>query len=375
MISRVLALTTVGVHTENPTWVVRWGDLNQHNLELIISGGTEGRPHRPRTTVVGMCGNHDIAGRPLDHHHDDSQHGHLHPGGATVLTGRLRPRLQLPQPLLRPRSRRAFLGDFGKGTMALAVFTPLVAACGGGDDDTAATTGASEDASGAEGDAPAADGSSTTEAAAQDNADAGTDTEAADGELRWAQANLGFVSAYVLARGNSATIVDTGTSGSADAIGESMGALGLTYDDVDHVILTHKHGDHAGSIGEVLSRASSAAVYAGEADLSEIDADSIVPLTGGEDVSGFEILATPGHTAGHVAVIDHTVGLLVAGDAIFTDGDEVIEGPERFFEDIPQSQETIRTLASLSYNVLLPGHGPPLETGADAAVAKLAASL
>ena len=248
--------------------------------------------------------------------------------------------------------------------MAMAVFTPLLAACGGSDD----TTSTAED--GGESSDAGSEASSTTQAPDTETAE-GTDS----GELRWAQANLGFVSAYVLARGNSATIVDTGTSGSADTIGESLGTLGLTYDDVDHVILTHKHGDHAGSIDEVLSRASSATVYAGEADLTDIDVNDIVPLVGGEDVSGFEMLATPGHTAGHMAVIDHTVGLLVAGDAIFTEGDAVIEGPERFFEDIPQSQETIRTLASLSFNVLLPGHGPVLETGADAAVAALAASL
>ena len=255
----------------------------------------------------------------------------------------------------------------------MAVFTPLLAACGGSDD----TTSTAQDDGDSSADA-GSEASSTTQGATGDET---TDTNAADaegtdsGELRWAQANLGFVSAYVLARGNSATIVDTGTSGSADTIGESLGTLGLTYDDVDHVILTHKHGDHAGSIDEVLSRASSATVYAGEADLTDIDVDDIVPLVGGEDVSGFEMLATPGHTAGHMAVIDHTVGLLVAGDAIFTEGDAVIEGPERFFEHIPQSQETIRTLASLSFNVLLPGHGPVLETGADAAVAALAASL
>ena len=87
------------------------------------------------------------------------------------------------------------------------------------------------------------------------------------------------------------------------------------------------------------------------------------------------MLATPGHTPGHMAVIDHETGLLVAGDAIFTEGGAVVEGPERFFNNIPQSRDTIRQLAEQSFNTLLVGHGDPIETEADAAVAALAASL
>ncbi len=330
-----------------------------------------------------MCGNHDAAGQPLDHSHESGRETeHHHPptrsgsngsaGRSLHVHGPSGRGLTLPAP--RARSRRAFLGEFGKGTVALAVFTPLLAACGGsndsGDGDAGPSDQADDGGAGTDGDA------STTTAGDSSSTNAGSDDQAAaGGELRWARANLGFVSAYVLARGNSAAIVDTGTSGSADTIGETLSTLGLTYDDVDHVILTHKHGDHIGSITEVLGRATSAAVYAGEADLSEIDADSIVSLTGGEDVFGFEMLATPGHTAGHMAVIDHTTGLLVAGDAVFAEGGAAVEGPERFFEDVAQSQQTIRDLAMLSFNVMLPGHGDPIESGADAALAELAASL
>jgi len=69
--------------------------------------------------------------------------------------------------------------------------------------------------------------------------------------------------------------------------------LGLTYNDVDHLILTHRHGDHAGSTGAVMEQAVNATVYAGEADLSGIDYDTITGLTGGEDIFGFEALSTP----------------------------------------------------------------------------------
>ncbi len=310
-----------------------------------------------------MCGNHHTGpnGEPLPH------------PAPTGPIFRPRPRLQSVGGGAAVRSRRAFLGDVGRGTLALAVVTPLAAACAGGDDEASPSSPSG-------GDDPTGGSTTTTTAAADDSvaeegAGSGEATDDAGDELRWARANLGFVSAYVLARGNRAAVVDTGVAGSAAAIGESLGTLGLNYDDVDHVVLTHHHGDHAGSIGEVMELAAGATVYAGEADLDQISAESIVGLAGGEDVFGLEMLSTPGHTAGHMAVIDHTAGLLVAGDAIFTDGGGVIEGPERFFDDIPRSRDTIRQLAQLSFNTLLVGHGEPITDAADTAVAALADSF
>ncbi len=241
------------------------------------------------------------------------------------------------------RSRRAFLGEVGGGALALALLSPvLLSAC------------------------------------SSDTANDGDQADPDDTSLRWARTNLGFVSAYVLVRGNRAAIVDTGTEGSADAIGQSLQDLGLTYNDVEDLILTHHHGDHAGSIGEVSRRAINAAIHAGEADLSSIGADGlgdISPLVGGEDVFGFEMVATPGHTAGHMAAIDHAAGLLIAGDALFTEAGAVTEAPERFTSDIDLSRDSIRSLADLTFNTLLVGHGEPIEAEADRAVQQLADSL
>ncbi len=304
-----------------------------------------------------MCGIHADDGTPIDHHHV----------GPVVR----------PSPLRR--SRRAFLGEVGGGAVALAVFSPaLLAACSSdGDELTSATTPGTDAAPDTTAAPETTAGPATTAAAETTTATAApTTTEAPiDQTLRWERANLGFVSAYVLARGNSAAIVDTGVPGSAAAIGESLTALGLNYSNVDHVILTHHHGDHAGSIGEVLAEAVNATAHAGEADLANILTTGISGLVGGEDIFGFEVLATPGHTAGHMAVIDHAAGLLVAGDAIFTEGGAAAEGPPSFFADVPQSRDSIRSLAQLSFNTMLVGHGEPIETNADTAVAALAASL
>ena len=76
--------------------------------------------------------------------------------------------------------------------------------------------------------------------------------------------NLEFVSAYILYRGGEAALVDTGVEGSAAAIEAALGEAGLDWDSVGHVILTHKHPDHAGSVDEVMAQATGATLYAGD---------------------------------------------------------------------------------------------------------------
>src|SRR3712207_688593 len=73
------------------------------------------------------------------------------------------------------------------------------------------------------------------------------------GGVEWSRVDLGFVSAYVLVRGNEAAVVDTGVGGSAEAIGQVLDQAGPGGGGVRHVVFTHKHPDHAGSISDVLA--------------------------------------------------------------------------------------------------------------------------
>ena len=298
-----------------------------------------------------MCGNHRGDGSPVDHHHRDLPV--------------FRPRRRGP----RAWRRRTFLGEVGKGTVAMAVLAPAVlAACS---DDSGSSTESTTTA-GAE---PTPDPTTTT--AGPPTTDSATPATEGDGAapLTWARTNLGFVSAYVLVRGTRAAIVDTGVDGSADDIGATLADLGLGYGDVDHVVLTHLHGDHAGSITEVMAMADSAVAYAGEADIGGIDFDPISAVADGDEVFGLEVLATPGHTTGHVSVIDHEAGVLIAGDAI-NSFDGGVQGPNPDFStDIDRANESAKRLGGLAFNTLLAGHGDPIEDMADTAVAALAASL
>ena len=217
---------------------------------------------------------------------------------------------------------------------------------------------------------PPAGGTTTGPAAPASSAAAGGGTAAGD----WRRVNLSFVSAYLLIRGSDAAVVDLGTAGSADSIEAALKAAGSGWDAVRHVVLTHEHADHAGGLGEVEPQVK-ATFYTGEADVAQVSAARpLTPLKDGDEVFGLQIIGTPGHTAGHIAVFDPSTGVLVAGDALRTTGELVGPDPQ-YTADMAQAAASVRKLATLPVKTILPGHGDPLTSGAAEALGKLAASL
>jgi glyoxylase-like metal-dependent hydrolase (beta-lactamase superfamily II) len=194
-------------------------------------------------------------------------------------------------------------------------------------------------------------------------------------ELRWSRVDLGFVAAYVLVRGREAAVVDTGVGGSADAIGAVLDKAGPGWAGVRHVILTHKHGDHAGSIGDVLDNAPRATGYAGADDLADVSAPRrLRALRDDDDVFGLRIIATPGHTRGHVAVYDGGTGVMVAGDAL-NNMDGLAGSNPQFTDDSTAAKDSVRKLALLRPDTILVGHGAPVEKDAAEMLQRLAGSL
>jgi glyoxylase-like metal-dependent hydrolase (beta-lactamase superfamily II) len=65
---------------------------------------------------------------------------------------------------------------------------------------------------------------------------------------------LGFVNAFLLETENGLALIDTGVAGSADKILEVVRATGRAPADIRHILMTHCHGDHAGSLAELKRR-------------------------------------------------------------------------------------------------------------------------
>ncbi|MEE8331866.1 MAG: MBL fold metallo-hydrolase [Acidimicrobiia bacterium] len=265
----------------------------------------------------------------------------------------------------RRLTRRSFVRHLGKGTLAIAVFGPV--ACS---DSSSPTTKAPVTT--LAGTTPPPTGPSST-ATTSETTEPSASTAV---PTTWKHVALGNVSAYILATNERATIVDTGNRGSEGEIEASLAGIGLGWDSVDHVIATHLHGDHIGSFAAVMNAAPTAMGYAGEADLGAVSSPRSLRAVGdGDEVAGFHIIETPGHTAGHVAVFDPVGGVLVAGDALNTSSGSVLGSDPRYTADDSAAGESVQKMAQLDFGVLLVGHGDPVLSDANAAVVALAASL
>lgn len=91
-------------------------------------------------------------------------------------------------------------------------------------------------------------------------------------------------------------------------------------------------------------------------------------LTGGDEVAGFEVVETPGHSEGHVSFWRESDGTLVLGDVLvnmnlLTTRAGLHEPPELFTSDPERNRESARRVAALDPETVLFGHGPPLYDG------------
>jgi glyoxylase-like metal-dependent hydrolase (beta-lactamase superfamily II) len=199
------------------------------------------------------------------------------------------------------------------------------------------------------------------------------------------------VNAYVV-DADVLTLVDTGTPGGAAAMLRAVRAVGREPADVGRILVTHRHADHAGNAAE-LARATGAPVHVSPEDAPFVRdgleqprpqpatplGRALVPYVGvalpwalpptpveeslrdGEAIGPFRVIATPGHTAGHVALLWEERGLLFAGDAA---ANLTRVGPHPAADDPAQARESFRALAERSFESALFGHGRPVRSGA-----------
>ncbi|MCI0528740.1 MAG: MBL fold metallo-hydrolase, partial [Nitrospira sp.] len=101
----------------------------------------------------------------------------------------------------------------------------------------------------------------------------------------------------------------------------------------------------------------------------------IKPVADGDEVFGLQIIATPGHTPGHICVFDPVGSLLVVGDAMNNINNKLGGSNPQYTTDMAQAIESVKKLAALKFEKAVFGHGDPIEQGASAAVTKLADTL
>ena len=274
---------------------------------------------------------------------------------------------------LQRLSRRLFVKDTSRAIGFVVLGGGVLAACSSDGEVTVlpATDDSTTSAAPTE-----SSSTSTPNSTSTTQEDSIEDAAAEDNPVEWTRVVLGSVSAYVLGRGREVAIVDTGTAGNSAAIEDALTTMGAGWDDVNHVVLTHLHSDHIGSLPEVLELATGATPWAGAADIAGISSPrEIQPLSDGDEVFGLQVIGTPGHTAGHISVLDPIGGLLVAGDALNESGGMVLGPNPTYSSDHAEAISSVTRLAERQFETVVFGHGDPFEGGGADAVVALAQTL
>jgi hydroxyacylglutathione hydrolase len=158
--------------------------------------------------------------------------------------------------------------------------------------------------------------------------------------------------------------------------------------------LTHAHLDHYGSSHEVCTRLG-IPMWCGDADAEAVEKGKMVSKGGrlvpgpkshpiarrlqeGDEVAGFTVLHTPGHSPGHVSYWRESDRTLLCGDVMWGTNPFLMRGPIRepfpiVSPDPKLNRESARRIAALEPALVCFGHGAPLRDPGklSAAVAKL----
>lgn len=223
--------------------------------------------------------------------------------------------------------------------------------------------------------------------------------------LHWVE-RIWDTKVYVLVEGERVVIIDAAMPGRAGAIWRCLHALGHTPETVDEIWLTHGDIDHMGSVLALKTR-SGARVVVHHADAPLVDGSvdrefGPIPLAGtyqpvfnwairqifryhptpadhlvkdGDTLGDWQVVHTPGHTAGSVCYYHSGRKIIIVGDALNYKLGRLGAPPPMFTPDMTQAYASIKKIAALDFEVCCFGHGPPLMENARQRVQDFADSL
>jgi glyoxylase-like metal-dependent hydrolase (beta-lactamase superfamily II) len=206
---------------------------------------------------------------------------------------------------------------------------------------------------------------------------------------------MGFANAFLIEGDDGLTLIDAGFPRKEAVVFGAIRRLGRSPAHLKQLMFTHGHPDHIGSAAAIV-RETGARTYMHPLDIPMAESGGPFrplipapglsrrlmcklffhpderlepvaidqPLTAGEILSiagGIEVIHTPGHCAGQVALLWRPGRMLFAGDVcmnIMGLGDPV------GFESLKEGRASQRKLASLSFDAAGFGHGEPISRDA-----------
>ena len=211
---------------------------------------------------------------------------------------------------------------------------------------------------------------------------------------------LHFVNVYLVPEEDGLTLIDTAVPRSSKQILAAAEAQGAP---IRRIVLTHAHGDHVGSLDELAAQLGDVEVVISEREERLLRKDmSLDPgeprdklrggypgretrptrtVGAGDAIGSLEVIRSPGHTPGHISLLDRRDGTLFSGDAWSTLGGTAV--PSKMNPRFPlvwmatwhrpTALESAKALRRLEPQRLAPGHGQVIEEpleAMDAAIAR-----
>jgi glyoxylase-like metal-dependent hydrolase (beta-lactamase superfamily II) len=191
------------------------------------------------------------------------------------------------------------------------------------------------------------------------------------------------------------TLIDTGLRGSSRLLERYLARHGRSISEIDRIICTHGHPDHAGGIRELASRDVEVLMHPADLDGIQVDVRGLLkrpsrgrffasmtpvpeaasPLVDGDVLpvaGGLEVIHTPGHTPGSICLYARRDRLLFVGDVLQRRrSGEVIFASSLYSDDVATSRASVKRLAALDVDMIVFSHYPPVREAGSAILADL----
>lgn len=177
---------------------------------------------------------------------------------------------------------------------------------------------------------------------------------------------------YILECEGGLILVDVGFTPECHAnIQAELDSMGVSWENIKMIIITHAHGDHIENLPQVKELTGAEVVIGhgdGDALLERTGVKADLEMDHGDIIGacgGIEIVHVPGHSDGNLCLYLRGLKAIIAGDTIFGDSEGNLEAPpEKYCSDVEMAWGNLRTLADYDFDALLLSHGRNTYRGA-----------